>query len=170
MEKQFPALNRTETENHFKAEVKPSASKRKVVNVVNRSRPRRNAKRARIASSSDDSIDHLFSPKDSSDSEEEYVPVKKLHSSNGRRSSEDTKPKSKKDESMDESDFYPESETSGEEPTSSDLTTPSEDSDSESKKQDKTKTKNRKSKVKCLRYKNILSSNIEQAVRRPRTM
>lgn len=132
-----------------------------MVNIVRKSRPRRNAKRARIASSSEDedAVIDLFncgdsSDPESSDSDEEYNPVKKVLS-------RDEEVQLKKEESMDESDFDPEAESDTsdeEEAESSVLSTPSEESESDS---EKTTTTKRNSKQKMSKVQEHLTNQYQ---------
>lgn len=105
----------------IKIEVAPSTSRKR--NVARTSRSLRNVKRARIVSSSDDdSFELNDSPEsESSDSDEEYRPENKVHSSGESSSSEDVKMKaSKEEEEMDEGDYCVTSEEEGEEESDSD--------------------------------------------------
>lgn len=160
-------MNRTVSKSEKQEEVAPSTSrtrKRKLVNVVQKSRPRRNAKRARIVSSSEDedAVIDLFncgdsSDPESSDSDEEYNPVKKVISSSSNQN--------QLEESMDESDFDPEAESDTsdeEEAESSVLSTPSEESESDTEKTTTTTTKTkRNSKLKMSKVQEYLTKQYE---------
>lgn len=125
--------------------------KRKRKQILSTTRPRRNYKRPRISSSSEDDTDvdlrdsEESTEEDSSDCDE-YKPFKKIVSSDESTSSKDLKMEL---ENADESDFDPESDLSEEEKfaESSDLDTQSEDSEDSHQAFGKGKKRNKKAKI-----------------------